>query len=76
MGKHIINMCQNVDTETGRLFERLGQSVVCAENFVRVDDVTKSPKLPPTVFALFARINETVYPAAPLTQKSASAWCC
>ncbi|MDH7799007.1 MULTISPECIES: enoyl-CoA hydratase/isomerase family protein [unclassified Beijerinckia] len=28
MGKHIINMCQNVDTETGRLLERLGQSVL------------------------------------------------
>ena len=28
MGKHIINMCQNVDTETGRLLERLGQSIL------------------------------------------------
>lgn len=28
MGKHIINMCQNVDTETGRMLERLGQSVL------------------------------------------------
>jgi enoyl-CoA hydratase/carnithine racemase len=28
MGKHIINMCQNIDTETGRLLERLGQSVL------------------------------------------------
>jgi enoyl-CoA hydratase/carnithine racemase len=28
MGKHVINMCQNVDTETGRLLERLGQSVL------------------------------------------------
>ena len=28
MGKHIINMCQNVDTETGRQLERLGQSVL------------------------------------------------
>jgi len=28
MAKHIINMCQNVDTETGRLLERLGQSVL------------------------------------------------
>jgi enoyl-CoA hydratase/carnithine racemase len=28
IGKHIINMCQNVDTETGRLLERLGQSVL------------------------------------------------
>jgi len=28
MGKHIVNMCQNVDTETGRLLERLGQSVL------------------------------------------------
>lgn len=33
MGKHIINMCQNVDTETGRLLERLGQSVL-----IRTDD--------------------------------------
>jgi len=28
MGKHIINMCQNVDTETGRQLERLGQSIL------------------------------------------------
>lgn len=28
MAKHIINMCQNVDTETGRQLERLGQSVL------------------------------------------------
>jgi enoyl-CoA hydratase/carnithine racemase len=28
MGKHIINMCQSVDTETGRQLERLGQSVL------------------------------------------------
>jgi enoyl-CoA hydratase/carnithine racemase len=28
MAKHIINTCQNVDTETGRLLERLGQSVL------------------------------------------------
>jgi len=28
MAKHIINACQNVDTETGRLLERLGQSVM------------------------------------------------
>ncbi|HXP32008.1 MAG TPA: enoyl-CoA hydratase/isomerase family protein [Stellaceae bacterium] len=28
MGKHIINLCQNVDTETGRILERLGQSVL------------------------------------------------
>lgn len=28
MAKHVINMCQNVDTETGRLLERLGQSVL------------------------------------------------
>ncbi len=26
--KHVINTCQNVDTETGRLIERLGQSVL------------------------------------------------
>ncbi len=28
MAKHVINACQNVDTETGRLLERLGQSVL------------------------------------------------
>jgi enoyl-CoA hydratase/carnithine racemase len=28
MGKHIINICQNVDTETGRILERLGQSIL------------------------------------------------
>ena len=33
MAKHIINACQNVDTETGRLLERLGQSVL-----IRTDD--------------------------------------
>ena len=33
MAKQIINMCQNVDTETGRLLERLGQSVL-----IRTDD--------------------------------------
>ena len=36
MGKHIINMCQNVDTETGRLLERLGQSVL-----IRTEDNTE-----------------------------------
>jgi enoyl-CoA hydratase/carnithine racemase len=33
MAKHIINTCQNVDTETGRILERLGQSVL-----IRTDD--------------------------------------
>jgi enoyl-CoA hydratase/carnithine racemase len=28
MAKHIINTCQNVDAETGRILERLGQSVL------------------------------------------------
>ncbi len=28
MSKHVINTCQNTDTETGRLIERLGQSVL------------------------------------------------
>lgn len=28
MGKQVINMCQNVDTETGRMLERLGQSIL------------------------------------------------
>jgi enoyl-CoA hydratase/carnithine racemase len=33
MAKHIINTCQNVDTETGRILERLGQSIL-----IRSDD--------------------------------------
>jgi len=33
MAKHIINACQSVDMETGRLLERLGQSVL-----IRTDD--------------------------------------
>jgi enoyl-CoA hydratase/carnithine racemase len=28
MAKHVINTCQNVDTETGRILERLGQSLL------------------------------------------------
>jgi enoyl-CoA hydratase/carnithine racemase len=28
IAKHIINTCQNVDTETGRILERLGQSIL------------------------------------------------
>jgi enoyl-CoA hydratase/carnithine racemase len=28
MAKHIINACRGLDTETGRLFERLGQSIL------------------------------------------------
>ncbi|MFO0986293.1 MAG: enoyl-CoA hydratase/isomerase family protein [Alphaproteobacteria bacterium] len=28
VAKHIINTCQNVDTETGRILERLGQSIL------------------------------------------------
>ena len=28
MAKHIINTCQSVDTETGRILERLGQSIL------------------------------------------------
>src|SRR5690606_5640867 len=28
MAKHIINTCQNTDTETGRILERLGQSIL------------------------------------------------
>jgi enoyl-CoA hydratase/carnithine racemase len=30
MAKHIINTCQSVDTETGRILERLGQSILIA----------------------------------------------
>ncbi|MGE0733490.1 MAG: enoyl-CoA hydratase/isomerase family protein [Alphaproteobacteria bacterium] len=33
VAKHIINTCQNVDTETGRILERLGQSIL-----IRSDD--------------------------------------
>jgi enoyl-CoA hydratase/carnithine racemase len=33
MAKHVVNACQNVDMETGRLLERLGQSVL-----IRTDD--------------------------------------
>ncbi len=33
MAKHVINSCQSVDTETGRILERLGQSVL-----IRTDD--------------------------------------
>jgi enoyl-CoA hydratase/carnithine racemase len=33
VAKHIINTCQNVDTETGRILERLGQSIL-----IRTDD--------------------------------------
>jgi enoyl-CoA hydratase/carnithine racemase len=32
MAKHIINTCQNVDTETGRILERLGQSILIQTN--------------------------------------------
>lgn len=35
MAKHVINTCQNVDTETGRLIERLGQSVLIATRDAR-----------------------------------------
>ena len=28
MAKHIINACRGLDAETGRLFERLGQSIL------------------------------------------------
>jgi enoyl-CoA hydratase/carnithine racemase len=28
IAKHVINTCQNVDTETGRILERLGQSIL------------------------------------------------
>ncbi len=32
VAKHIINTCQNVDTETGRILERLGQSILIQTN--------------------------------------------
>ncbi len=35
MAKQVINACQNVDTETGRLIERLGQSVLIATEDAR-----------------------------------------
>ena len=33
MSKHVANICQNIDTETGRIVERLGQSIL-----IRTDD--------------------------------------
>jgi len=39
MAKHIINTCQNVDTETGRILERLGQSVL-----IRSEDAREGMK--------------------------------
>ena len=39
MAKHIINTCQNVDTETGRILERLGQSVL-----IRSDDAREGTR--------------------------------
>jgi enoyl-CoA hydratase/carnithine racemase len=36
MAKHIINACRGLDSETGRLFERLGQSIL-----IRTDDAQR-----------------------------------
>jgi len=47
MAKHIINTCQNVDTETGRLLERLGQSVLIRSQDAREGMRAFSEKRPP-----------------------------
>ena len=47
MAKHIINTCQNVDTETGRLLERLGQSVLVQSEDAREGVEAFREKRPP-----------------------------
>lgn len=47
MAKHIINVCQNVDTETGRALERLGQSVLVASQDAREGVRAFRDKRPP-----------------------------
>src|SRR5215213_6978833 len=47
MAKHIINTCQNVDTETGRLLERLGQSVLVQSEDAREGVAAFRDKRPP-----------------------------
>jgi enoyl-CoA hydratase/carnithine racemase len=47
MAKHIINTCQNVDTETGRILERLGQSVLIRTEDSREGNAAFREKRPP-----------------------------
>ena len=48
MAKHIINTCQNVDTETGRMLERLGQSVLVRSEDAREGMRAFREKRPPS----------------------------
>ena len=47
VAKHIINTCQNVDTETGRILERLGQSVLIATEDAKEGNRAFREKRPP-----------------------------
>lgn len=47
MAKHIINTCQNVDTETGRILERLGQSVLITTEDAKEGNLAFREKRPP-----------------------------
>jgi enoyl-CoA hydratase/carnithine racemase len=47
IAKHIINTCQNVDTETGRILERLGQSVLIRSEDAREGNRAFREKRPP-----------------------------
>lgn len=47
VAKHIINTCQNVDTETGRILERLGQSVLIRSEDAREGMQAFQQKRPP-----------------------------
>jgi enoyl-CoA hydratase/carnithine racemase len=47
MAKHIINTCQNVDTETGRILERLGQSVLITTDDAKEGNRAFREKRPP-----------------------------
>lgn len=47
MAKHIINTCQNVDTETGRIIERLGQSILIRTEDAKEGNAAFREKRPP-----------------------------
>jgi enoyl-CoA hydratase/carnithine racemase len=47
VAKHIINTCQNVDTETGRILERLGQSILIRSEDAREGMIAFREKRPP-----------------------------
>lgn len=47
VAKHIINTCQNVDTETGRILERLGQSILIRSEDAREGMAAFREKRPP-----------------------------